>query len=265
MNYKKEMIIRYNKESNTINSVLKNKDLMEIINHKKQIILTKIKESREIYTCVLKGLGDMLHFIEGERQIYNSYVALHYGTISRYLKSDLDFKNSTLFKPMILYTYLLNKFKRTKDFLISSILYNWKENRISDILHGENITKKVDYIYKKLDLDKIIKYYTIKDKNYYKLQKVNSHFSVLQFMSWNNLKYGYPERHINFHDKKEISLNNRRDKTKQGLVDKLGNYVKVRLYNYIYALETVNGGCMFSREDGSKTTNVFDIFTVWIR
>jgi len=36
MNYKKEMIIRYNKESNTINSVLKNKDLMEIINKKKK-------------------------------------------------------------------------------------------------------------------------------------------------------------------------------------------------------------------------------------
>jgi len=229
MNYKKEMIIRYNKESNTINSVLKNKDLMEIINKKKKTILTKTRNVLRMYDIAINNIyTGLIQSIN--RNCEKGYINLHY-----HVYKDLY---RILYVPttrpyLWIYNYLIYKFKKTnKNYLMSKRLFDWRENRLCDIYMDGSTREKVELVYKELDLDRVINYYTIFSNNYYKLKKENNKENVFVGIANNENNTIL----IDLTNKNKIRLNDRRDRTQQGLVDKIGTLIKEQLYNYIHNL-----------------------------
>jgi PHD/YefM family antitoxin component YafN of YafNO toxin-antitoxin module len=224
MNYKKEMIIRYNKESNTINSVLKNKDLMEIINHKKQIILTKTRNVLRMYDIAINNLyTGLIDSINRNCSRGHSYLHYHiYKGLYKYVPTTRPY--------LWIYNYLIYKFKKTnKNYLMSKILFDWRENRLCDIYMDGSTEEKVELVYKELDLDRVINYYTIFSNNYYKLKKENNKETVFVGITNNENSTIL----IDLTNKNEIRLNDRRDRTQQGLVDKIGTLIKEQLRIYI--------------------------------
>ena len=226
MNYKKEMIIRYNKESNTINSVLKNKDLMEIINKKKQTILTKTRNVLRMYDIAINNLySGLIQSIN--RNCGRGHSHLHYHIYQDY--------NEKLYVPTTrpyvwIYNYLIYKFKKTnKNYLMSKMLFNWRENRLCDIYINSSTQEKVELVYKVLDYDRVINHCTIFSNNYYKLKKQNNKETA--FVGIANAENNTIL--IDLTNKNKIRLNDRRDRTQQGLVDKIGTLIKEQLYNYI--------------------------------